>query len=247
MSSRLLRAFLPALLATAILPVLSAPSQARCTSPAVAAATVGGSLPRTSAALKARQTVRILAIGSSTTAGVGSGGSGFANRIGPLIKARWPDASIEVIVSGVSGETAAGAAARLIKELPLYRPVLVIWQLGTNDANFGVSAEDFRATVVAGLATIRAAGADAVLVDPQYSRWAERGPRTAEFAAIIAAEGARVGVPVVKRYSAMFRLAQSDRSAFDGLIAFDGLHLTSAGHDCMAQQVAGTIVGTVRR
>lgn len=247
MRSRLSPAVLPALLAVAVLPALSVPSQARCTAPAVAAATAGGSLPRTSAALRARQTVRILAIGSSTTAGVGSGGSGFAARLGPMIKARWPDASIEVVVSGVSGETAAGAAGRLGRELALYRPVLVVWQLGTNDANFGVSAQDFRATVAAGLGAIRAAGADAVLVDPQYSRWAERGPRTGEFAGIIAAEGARFGVPVVKRYDAMHRLAQTNRSAFDGLIAFDGLHLTSAGHDCMAQQVAGTIVGTARR
>ncbi|WP_439572010.1 SGNH/GDSL hydrolase family protein [Phreatobacter sp.] len=247
MRSRLTLAALSAILASAILPALSVPSNALCTVPSVASATAIGSLPRMSAALRARQPVRILAIGSSTTAGVGSGGAGFANRIGPMIKARWPNASIEVVVSGVSGETAAGAAGRMARELALYRPVLVVWQLGTNDANFGVSARDFRTTVSAGIGAIRAAGADAVLVDPQFSRWAERGPRTAEFAAIIASEGARFGVPVVKRYNAMFRLAQTNRNAFDGLIAFDGLHLTAAGHDCMARQVAGTIVGTAGR
>ena len=57
---------------------------------------------------------------------------------------------------------------------------------------------------------------------------------------------ARAGVPVVGRYQAMFQLAQANRPAFDGLIAFDGLHLSAAGHDCMAQQVAGTIVRNAR-
>ncbi|KAF0122974.1 MAG: lipolytic protein G-D-S-L family [Xanthobacteraceae bacterium] len=229
------------------LPVTTQTAEARCTVPALASATAGGSLPRASSRLRARQPVRILAIGSSTTAGVGSGGAGFAHRLGPLVKARWPTSVIEVVVSGVSGETASGAAGRLRAELAQHQPTLVVWQLGTNDANFGVSAEAFRATVGAGLAAIRAAGADALLVDPQYSRWAERGTRTGEFAGIIAAEGARAGVPVVRRYQAMSQLAASNRSAFDGLISFDGLHLTSAGHDCMARQVAGTIVRTAGR
>lgn len=227
--------------------LFSSPAAALCNVPTLASATASGSLPRTSARLKARQPVRILAIGSSTTAGVGSGGSGFAHRLGPMIKSRWPDTTVEVVVSGVSGETASGAAGRMKAELAQNQPVLVVWQLGTNDANFGVSAESFRATIAGGLASIRAAGADALLVDPQYSHWAERGTRTAEFAAIIAEEGARAGVPVVRRYQAMFQLAQSNRGAFDGLISFDGLHLTATGHDCMAQQVAGTIVRTARR
>lgn len=231
-----------ALAALLALPAATGTARADCTAPSLAGATAGGSLPRTAAKVKSRQPVRILAIGSSTTAGVGSGGTGFAHRLGPMIKARWPNSVIEVIVSGVSGETASGAAGRLNGELLRHRPTLVVWQLGTNDANFGVSAESFRATIGAGLAAIRAAGADAVLVDPQYSRWAERGTRTAEFAGIIGSEGSRAGVPVVRRYDAMYRLAVNNRSAFDTLIAFDGLHLTAVGHDCMAQQVAGTIV-----
>ena len=244
---RLPHAAAVALSAAFALTPFSVVANARCTVPSVAEASSGGALPRTSAQLRTRDPVRILAIGSSTTAGVGAGGSGFAHRLGPMIKERWSDKVIEVVVSGVSGETASGAAGRLTRELAQHKPTLVVWQLGTNDANFGVSAESFRATVAAGLAAIRSAGADAMLVDPQYSRWAMGGTRTAEFAGIIASEGARAGVPVVRRYQAMFQLANSNRSAFDGLISFDGLHLTSAGHDCMAQQVAGTILRTARR
>jgi acyl-CoA thioesterase-1 len=221
-------------------------ASAQCPVASVAGATSSASLPRTSSLLRTGQPVRILAIGSSTTAGVGSGGSGFAHRIGPLLKTRFPRSTIEVIVSGVSGETASGAVARLTSELASRQPHLVVWQLGTNDANFGVSSESFRATVSAGLSAIGTAGAEALLVDPQYSRWAERSTATALKARIIAEEASRRGVPVVHRYAAMHRLASADRQAFDGLIAFDGLHLTAAGHACMAEQVSGTIIRAVR-
>jgi acyl-CoA thioesterase-1 len=222
------------------------PALASCPVPSLAGATTAASLPQTAARLKASQTVRILAIGSSTTAGVGSGGLGFAHRLGPILKSRFPRATIEVVVSGVSGETASGAAGRLAAELNAHRPTLVVWQLGTNDANFGVSAQSLRATVSNGLRAIRAAGSEALLVDPQYSRWAERSDATATAARIVAEEAGRQGVPVVRRFAAMQLVASSNRAAFDGLIAWDGLHLTASGHACMAEQVAGTIARTAR-
>lgn len=231
----------------ALAALVAAPASAACPAPSVAAATPGGSLPQTGARLRAHQTLKILAIGSSTTAGVGSGGAGFASQLGPLIKSRAPQSTIEVVVSGVLAETASGAASRLQAEIAAHRPNLVIWQLGTNDATFGVSSESFRATIASGLAAIRAAGADAMLVDPQFSRWAEGSQATAVKARIIAEEGARRGVPVARRFAAMQRLAQTNRPAFDGLISWDGLHLSPAGHACMAEQVAGTIVRTALR
>ncbi|MCA0319109.1 MAG: SGNH/GDSL hydrolase family protein [Proteobacteria bacterium] len=219
---------------------------AQCPVPSLAGAVSAASLPQTAARLKGGQVVRILAIGSSTTAGVGSGGLGFAHRLGPILKSRFPRATIEVVVSGVSGETASGAAGRLASELVRHKPLLVVWQVGTNDANFGVSSDSLRATVSGGIRAIRAAGAEALLVDPQYSRWAERSNATEVAARIVAEEAGRQGVPVVRRYAAMRLVAASNRSAFDGLIAWDGLHLTASGHACMAEQVAGTIAGTAR-
>lgn len=234
-------------LCAGLLTLVPAAAFANCPAPSVAAATPGGSLPRTAQKLRPGQTLRILAIGSSTTAGVGSGGQGYAQRIGPLLKARAPQATIEVVVSGVSGETASGAAGRLASEIASHRPDLVVWQLGTNDANFGVSPERLRATVAAGLGTIRNAGADAVLVDPQFSRWAQGSSATDTAARIIAEEGARRGVTVARRFGAMQRLAAANRPLFDSLISWDGLHLTAAGHACMAEQVAGTIARTAMR
>lgn len=227
--------------------VVPASAQPACPAPSIAQATPGGALGRTTAKLDAGQTVKILAIGSSTTAGVGSGGQGYAQRLAPLMRARAPQVRVDVIVSGVPGETASGAARRLSAELSAHRPDLVVWQLGTNDANFGVSPEAFRQTLVAGLGVIRAAGVDVVLVDPQFSRWAERGPATAQKAEIVAEEGRRRGVPVARRFAAMQRLSRDNPQVFNQLIAWDGLHLTAAGHACMAVQVASTILSSAGR
>jgi acyl-CoA thioesterase I len=245
-SSPMKRAFAVAA-AAAVLMLAAVEAEAACPAPSVAVATPGGSLPLTAARLRARQPLKILAIGSSTTAGIGAGGAGYASQLGPLIKARLPQTTIEVVVSGVLAETASGAAYRLGSELSTYRPNLVVWQLGTNDATFGVSSEQFRASIAAGLAAIRAAGAEVVLVDPQYSRWAEGGTATAVKAGIIAEEARRRGIPVARRFAAMQRLAATNRAAFDALISWDGLHLSAAGHACMAEQVAGTILRTALR
>jgi len=218
-----------------------------CSTPAVAIATPGGTLPVASAKLRAGGPILVLAIGSSTTAGVGSGGAGYAQLLGPLLSAR-SGKTVRVIVSGSSGETASGAAARLSGEIAMHKPDLVVWQVGTNDANFGVGAASFRQTLSAGLASIKNAGVDAVLVDPQFSNWAERGgSATDAIAAVVAEEGQRRGVPVARRFQAMKRLAATDRPAFDRLISWDGLHLSPEGHACMAEQVAGTILRTVAR
>ena len=126
---------------------------------------------------------------------------------------------------------------------------LVASALATLNATPGWAAAVVRqgsAVNAAGLATIRAGNAEALLVDPQYSRWAERSAATETAARIVAEEAGRRNVPVVRRYAAMQFLAASNRPAFNGLISWDGLHLTASGHACMAEQVAGTIARTVR-
>lgn len=219
----------------------SAHGQDACPAPAVARATPGGALPQTARKARARQPITVLAIGSSTTAGVGGGGAGFAHRIGPLLSARLGGVPVSVVVSGVLGETAIGALSRLDQEVASRRPDLVLWQLGTNDANFGVTAEAFRAAVERGIAAVRARGADIALIDPQFSRWAEGSAATATKARIVAQVGAARGVPVIRRFAAMEALARADRPLFDRLISWDGLHLTPSGHACLALQTAGTL------
>jgi lysophospholipase L1-like esterase len=187
------------------------------------------------------QPLRILAIGSSTVAGVGASDSGrtWTARLAALLSARRGPA--QMTAAGVGGETAAGALVRLRGLLAAQDFDLVIWQAGANDARDpGLSGEAYAATLDAGLAAIRADGAAALLLDAQA--WpADPDPaRTARFAALTAEAAARAGVPLFPRHAVTAAWAPEVRAAF---FAPDGLHHDDRGHACLAELMAAALAG----
>jgi acyl-CoA thioesterase-1 len=69
-----------------------------------------------------------------------------------------------VVNASVSGETTAGGLNRLQRALDQHKPELVVLELGANDGLRGLPVKDARANLAAMLATIRKAGARALLV-----------------------------------------------------------------------------------
>ncbi|HEX6102487.1 MAG TPA: arylesterase [Alphaproteobacteria bacterium] len=109
----------------------------------------------------AAQSLTILALGDSLTAGFGLGpGQGFAPQLERALKENGVDA--RVIDAGVSGDTTAGGLARLDWALA-ERPDLVILELGANDMLRGVDPAETRANLDAMLAKLRAAGPKVLL------------------------------------------------------------------------------------
>ena len=98
-------------------------------------------LPHLAAALESKRTVKVLAIGSSSTVGVGAStmSNGYPAQLEMILEKIFKGVQIDIINRGVSGEVAATTAERLKVEVALEHPDLVLWQLGTNDA-FGESA-----------------------------------------------------------------------------------------------------------
>lgn len=185
--------------------------------------------------------LRILAIGSSTVAGVGASAPGRAwtARLGALLSARRGPAA--VTAAGVGGEAASGALARLRARLAAGEFDLVIWQAGANDARDpGLSDAAYAATLAEGLAAIRADGAAALLLDAQA--WpADPDPaRTASFAALTAQAAARAGAALFPRHAVTAAWAPDLRAAF---FAPDGLHHDDRGHACLAELMAAALLG----
>ncbi len=81
---------------------------------------------------------------------------------------------VNVINVGVPRQTAGDMLARLERDVLAHRPALVLWETGTVDAVRGVPLDDFTAQLESGITRIHQAGADVVLIDPQYSRAAPR-------------------------------------------------------------------------
>lgn len=129
-----------------------------------------GTMPRVAAALKTGR-LDVLAIGSATVLGArGRAEGSFPDRMVQDLRAAAPGVEIQLTVQGERGMTATAMLSLLQKELADKSYSLVVWQTGTVEAVRRLSADEFARTLDTGADAARAAGADLVLVDPQYSR-----------------------------------------------------------------------------
>src|SRR3954463_13497362 len=91
------------------------------------------------------------------------------NRRAARLGRHYPGADITVLNRGKGGEDAPEMMKRLQTEVIDMHPDMVIWQVGTNAVLRNLDPAETAKIVEDGIARIQAAGADLVLVDPQYS------------------------------------------------------------------------------
>jgi acyl-CoA thioesterase-1 len=128
-------------------------------------------LPATGAAVANAQPIRIVALGSGTTFGLGAStpAASFPARLEQTLRPRLVSPII-VANQGVQRQTIADMVARLDRDVLAHSPTLVLWETGTVDAVRGLGLDDFTAALETGVARIQRAGADVLLIDPQYAR-----------------------------------------------------------------------------
>jgi acyl-CoA thioesterase-1 len=186
--------------------------------------------------------LRVLAIGSSSTLGVGASAptNAYPAQLAVDLSSQWGIAA-EVRNAGVGGEVSSATLTRLRGELASRLPDLVIWQVGTNDAVAGVDAADFRANLEAGVAAARAQRVPMILVDPQFYFGIKDLARYKEFVAIVGDVGARMHVPVFSRFAMMQAWGAKSPAALSAALARDGFHMDDEGYACFARALAGDI------
>ena len=96
---------------------------------------LGAPLAGIKAKLQAGKALTIVALGSSSTTGFGTGSGGAFPDVmkGELLRLR-PSARIELINSGRIMDNIPGNVGRLESDVLSHKPDLVVWQLGSNDA-----------------------------------------------------------------------------------------------------------------
>jgi lysophospholipase L1-like esterase len=207
-----------------------------------------GSLRGVKAALKEHRAIRVLAIGSSSTAGIGASSplASYPARLeGELEKMFSDDVEIEVINRGVSGEIAAGAADRMRSTVAEVDPDIVIWQVGTNDALARVEVDRFSSSLDETVLWLKSHNIDVVLVDPQYTPSLARNEYYGQIVKSIEDVARKDRVPLVRRFEAMRYLAAERKAR--GYLATDQFHLNDLGYRCMAEHVARAItVGLIQ-
>lgn len=199
-------------------------------------------LPRLSEALRATHIARILAIGSSSTAGVGASSPSrtYVARLETDLETVLASTHVEVIGHGLSGEVAQGAADRMKREVDAAKPDLVIWQVGTNDALRHVAIDGFKNCLTKTLAWLKEQKIDVILINPQYSDSLVTDPFYKNVVTAIDAVAREKNVIVVDRFTTMHSLQRQRGPDFD--LSADHLHMNDEGYRQLGEQVAATII-----
>jgi hypothetical protein len=124
------------------------------------------------AALLGEAPVRIVAIGSSSTAGRGDVVP-YPHRLEMYLRfqfgeERFSNLRIDVLNRGKGGEEAVEELLRFDADVFAEKPSLVIWQVGTNAVFHNYDLDLVAADIAAGLERLRGHPMDVVLIDPQY-------------------------------------------------------------------------------
>jgi lysophospholipase L1-like esterase len=222
-------------------------SRVPCRSPKGGAKTMG-SLPHVAAKLIAGKPVVIVAFGSSSTYGTGTTSPEFTypNRLAAQLRRQYPGADITVVNRGKGGEDAPEMMKRLQTEVIDMNPDLVIWQVGTNAVLRNLDPAETAKLVEDGIGRIQAAGADLVLVDPQYSpavnAKAENASRMVQLLGKVA-ELRHVGF--FPRFEVMRDWHEKQSMPFESFVVADGLHMNDWGYACFAQLLGDDIIKSV--
>ncbi|MCA9449555.1 MAG: SGNH/GDSL hydrolase family protein [Candidatus Omnitrophica bacterium] len=96
--------------------------------------------------LESGESLKIVAIGDSITAGTNSPRP-YSAILEEQLNARFPRARVRVVNAGVPGDTAEGGLRRVDRDVLSQSPDLVLIEFGWNDLKNGVSAEDFETSM----------------------------------------------------------------------------------------------------
>jgi lysophospholipase L1-like esterase len=209
---------------------------------------LGVLLPRTAARLKSGEPLKIVAIGSSSTVGLwvlASAATYPEVMRRELLRLR-SNATISVVNSGRVGDTIQDNIARFERDVLAHRPDLVVWQLGTNDVVWGGRPNQLlKDTVTEGVKVLKAAPADVVLMDLQYSPMVLASSYYPTIEAIITDVAKQERVGLFSRF-ALMRNSIDAGVAQGALVSWDGLHTTVDGYDCIGRALARAISNSIR-
>ena len=201
-------------------------------------------VPRTAAKLALGLPVTIVALGSSSTEGIGASrpDRSYPSRLEAVLRAQFPGAKIRVINRGVGGELAPQMMARLDREVLAEKPDLVIWQLGTNSVLRDLDPALDSAVAQNGIARIKAAGAEIMLMDLQYAPAVLLHPGYRDMLQMLSGIAGSEDVPIFHRFAMMRHWAEDGQMTLQTMLASDRLHMSDTSYDCLARQVARSIV-----
>jgi acyl-CoA thioesterase I len=206
-------------------------------------------LANTGRKLAAGKSITIVAVGSSSTAGAGASSSAasYPSRLEIELKQRFPSASFRVLNRGVNGEEAGDMLARLDATVLSEQPDLVVWQVGTNSVLRDHSIDAVAGFIREGLSRIKQAGADVILMDPQFAPKVLAKPDVQRMVDLIGAAAKAENVDLFRRFAVMRHWVETEKIDFADFLSGDALHLNDWSYACIAKLLSGAIAEAATR
>jgi len=192
-------------------------------------------------AIAAKQlNILVIGAGSSQLPGPNGGKNAYPARLQQALADKLPGVDIRLTTDAKSKRTAAEMVKVLPQLVASLKPALVVWQTGTADAIQAIDPDQFSQALGRGINIARSAGADVVLVNPQYSPRTESMIALGTYAENMRWVALQHDVPIFDRYSVMQLWA--DLGTFDFNATTKKLDIAERVHDCIGRLLADQVI-----
>lgn len=194
-------------------------------------------------AFQAGKLIRVVALGSSSTAGSGASSphASFPAQLDDELERRFAGWDFKVTNLGVGGQLATDMLERMDKHVLPREPHVVLWQTGVNDAIRDVGVESYKQTLRAGIEKLRRRGIDVILVQMQFYPKSERVQGYKDYLLAMHEVAAREEIPVFRRFSIMKHFIKSGQFTAAQLLSPDLFHMNDLSYGCLAVLMADAI------
>jgi hypothetical protein len=206
-------------------------------------------LPHVGFRVAAGLPARIVAIGSSSTAGAGatSQAASYPSRLQAELRLHFAGDDITVFNRGVNGEEAPNMLARFETGVIAEHPHLVLWQVGTNSLLRDRPLDPAERIIHKGIARLKAARADIVLIDPQYAPRVIAKSNVEPEVALLASVAKQEHVDFFDRFALMRYWHDVKGMPFETFVSPDGLHMNDWSYACFAKWLGVAIADAASR
>lgn len=191
---------------------------------------------RTRQELESGADATIVCFGDSITAGYAVR-RGFPSFLLESLRQRFPDSKIEMINSGISGDTSQDGLGRLDWAVLSYEPDLVTINFGINDCVLGLSREEFEMNLVEMVRRIRAGpDSEILLLSSQPLESPPYDQRVLDYYQTVERVAKEMNVGFVDVYGAWMKRVQAGMP-LDSLILPGLDHPNEAGYRIIAEEL----------
>ncbi len=165
----------------------------------------------------------------------------YTDMLGIALKKTYPNAKINMINAGISGNTTVDALSRIEKDVLDKKPDLVTIMFGLNDM-VRVSIDDYKLNLIEIISKCRKAGTEVILCTPNSTITTDGRPseKLDSYCAVVRAVSKEQDVILCDTFQAFDKVKNEDYRTWR-LKLSDEIHPNMAGHKLIAEQISKTI------